>query len=129
MKWLIIFLCFANSMALAKTTCREVLGSLHCDDGTMIRKDGLGNIHLEDSYIYQKRSDQPTTSSPQPNDLYLHSNYSNYRSSPSPFPVTKPFGGIFVLCGLITVLLAPYDDQKLLGWLGVGGGIILWNLE
>lgn len=115
--------------AQAKTTCRNILGDLHCDDGTMIREDYFGDIHIQDSHIYRRKT-LPDSSPHQPRDYYIPS----YRggSSGEPFlskAETTAFGTIFTIAGALILLTTNGTEMKVLGGATMLYGVFFWNMD
>jgi hypothetical protein len=122
-KFICLFLTCLSLPAVAGTTCRKILGDLHCDDGTMIRKDGFGDIHIEDSYIYRQR-----TITPPVRDTYTPS-YSNYKGPILSKNETTAFGLIFTLAGALIAFSSSSGEMKVLGGASALFGIAIWNMD
>lgn len=111
MKYLLLILVFVSQGAYAKTTCKNILGDLHCDDGTMIRKDYFGDIHIQDSHIYRKKDSDDYTPTYRP---YTPSSYSG--GGGGDIESTKVvFGSVFLAAGILMTLALNGGEGKALG--------------
>jgi hypothetical protein len=125
MKATVALVSLLSLTAHAGTTCRNLLGDLHCDDGTMIRKDGFGDIHIEDSYIYrQKTITPPVINTYTPS--YSRSNYNGPILSKNE---TTAFGLIFTLAGALIAFSSSSGEMKVLGASSALFGIVMWNMD
>lgn len=91
--------------------CTELLGDLHCDDGTRIRKSPLGGVDVDNQSLTK-----PYTPPPPPTVRYPTYGLDNFPSSPLPKKDAKVIIGILsattLLLGLVTETTREESEFK-----------------